>query len=68
MIKKELCIKCWNKIYEWEEWEELWLEEHWGEKEYVQCPFKYLEGYERRERKITDKPPKNCPFYLENII
>jgi len=65
-LKKEICQKCWNGhgishsgwgIYDEERWEEGC----------VSCPFVYL-GKERRTRYITDSPPPNCPYLLEQVL
>jgi len=74
MLKKELCIKCWNKghyqygeIWEWVEYDErLW------EKGGIDCPEKYAENIEgepgNSTRRITEPPPENCPYALEYLL
>jgi len=64
MLNKELCIKC------WEEYGGGWIgidERRWKQ-ECVVCPSIYLEKAKIIYRKITNKPPTKCPYYLENII
>jgi len=65
MLKKKICIKCWNLIdgIGWTEYNgKLWKK---GE---VYCPIKYVGAREGNIRKIIGKPPENCPYYLENTI
>jgi len=66
MLKKELCIKCWNNIPEWP-WNKI-DEEWWEERGIVGCPKEYREKGEMSDRKITEQPPSNCPFLLEYIL
>jgi len=65
MLKKELCMKCWESIYPG--WTEL-NERIWKEDGILICPLKYIEQGEFNIRKIKDRPPIKCPYYLENIL
>jgi len=59
MLKKECCMDCWNKKYEWNKYDE----KAW-KKGYVYCL------YELGTRSIRgrEQPPSKCPYYLENIL
>jgi len=76
MLNKELCIKCHNtyakvsfdddfrkRVWKWNSVDEL----RWQEGE-VYCPKEYVEKGEIWYRKITEQPPINCPFILEQTI
>jgi len=64
MLKKECCKKCWNSTnHGWVEYDErCW------KSGYILCPEVYLEKGEIIRRYITEQPPENCPYYLENIL
>jgi len=66
MLRKELCIKCHQNIFTsgWHKSDE----KYWKEIGHVFCPSIYLGREEFNIRKITDKPPSKCPFFLEHII
>jgi len=66
MLKKELCKKCKNSTdFGWV----VMNDGSWWEREgEMWCPYKYIEKGESNPRKITDKPPSRCPFYLEHVI
>jgi len=67
MLNKECCKKCWKKtikeVYGWFEDDDL----DW-EKGKIFCPEEYVEEEESQYRKITQLPPENCPYYMENIL
>jgi len=65
MLKKECCIKCWNKFGKegWSIGDEMWWKKGW-----INCPPEYIEKGEAWYRKITEQPPINCPFILEQTI
>lgn len=76
MLNKSICQKC-NKDYyiknrsftkeeaKWDLSQEfLWI------KGKIFCPYKYDNGktYNNGEVNIKNNPPKQCPFYLEQIL
>jgi len=64
MIKKECCQNCWGMT------DIGWIaldEERWSVEE-IWCPSERLIAGEPIIRNIIGKPPKNCPYYLENIL
>jgi len=72
MLKKELCKKCWDNLsfLSWAEYDDRnWTEfdERCWEDGEVYCPLKYIEEAENRIRDINKEPPKNCPFFLEQL-
>jgi len=76
-LKKEYCKNCHNNYGEFFNDEDECVKQDWiwdennDERDwkdgYVYCPVEYT-TMEERYRKITRKPPENCPYYLENII
>jgi len=63
MLKKELCIKCWNKFgMSW-----IYGENYW-KAGYVYCPPENIDKGERYYRNTTGEPPIKCPFILEQTI
>jgi len=77
MLKKELCKRCWNKTDILKSgqvvrvFEKGWIEFDEGRWEVggiVYCPLIYLGERENIFRYIKEKPPKYCPYYLENIL
>jgi len=66
MLKKKICKKCREEfgINGWREYDEL----TWKERRMVCCPSQYSEIGKYGPKKTTGKPPKNCPYYLENIL
>ena len=75
MLNKELCKKCMNTyadsflnkerlLTEWN----MFDERRWEEDGLIVCPFDYKNKREGNIRKIDDKPPNCCPFYLEQVI
>jgi len=64
MLNKELCKKCWNSFFiKWTTDDER----DWKEGT-VCCPYKYTGKGEPLWISITDEPPINCPFLLEQIL
>jgi len=77
MFKKECCKKC--RIENYSKFTSIvvsnwgWVlinEEDWNKKKTVDCPIKYINRKkgEKITNKINGKPPKNCPYYLENLL
>jgi len=72
MLKKKLCVKCWNNYAKSFNEEKVCLrwnkddEECW-KRRVICCPNKYKEK-ENNPRYITEQPPDNCPFMLEHIL
>jgi len=74
ILNKEYCIKCCNAYSKWKIVNKMnalrWGihdESRW-KKETVICPPEYRGTADKPVRKITDKPPTNCPFLLEHIL
>jgi len=70
MLKKELCIKCWNKKHRVHGYIYGWTvndERHWKEG-WLICPREYIKKGESSQRKTTDKPPIKCPYLLEYLL
>jgi len=73
MLKKECCIKCWNRAeIEYNKWYGIrWNgndEDYWNKKGKVECPSIFTAEKEINTRRITDNPPEGCPFVLEHIL
>jgi len=74
MLKKEICKKCWNKkhIVDRDRWGWTAFDESRWRHGIIICPPEYRENiegeYGDNTRKITEQPPTNCPFLLENIL
>jgi len=76
MLKKECCMKCWNKSDVLKNGEVVeffgkgWTkpDEQCWESGYVRCPGMYLGERDSKAGEITERPPENCPYYLENIL
>jgi len=66
MLKKKLCIDCWNRIPEGSNW--IGYDETNWEEGRIVCPLKFVEIGEKMDRKITEPPPSKCPYFLENVL
>ena len=67
MLNKKVCEKCCSIYFHWETTikdEEGYFKNNW-ENEMVHCHY-LLNDY--RTVGIKDKPPKKCPYILEQVI
>jgi len=75
MLKKKLCKRCWNnyavscdneydkEFMRWDHNEEGYWKAGW-----IRCPDMYIKEREKLDRDITESPPENCPYFLENLL